>query len=607
MEDNSTNQWNVTAGLLAEEEEVRRPSKKRKLPPLSGLPSSSPMAKQNKNTERSIWWNKAIDDSKDFFLKLTTDVTLNEPLQNAIPGQIVRLPFPPAGGLTSRFSTNKKMNNAIPVIQRNSFALLQKRVQEKGGLVHVSGPHGVGKSFALYHLYCALSIVATNRVMYIPNCAQLNQDPFSELTPALVAAFAQDEHFLHSQILPLIDIFGEPLQPRSYFKYFASHCADNGLTFYAIFDQHNSLKAKQRTKIPTDLFTWPEYFPNSKIIVSASNDNEDIVLPKMVVDDLASYWFAGGYSNQPDIPEFAAWQSENNFFLGEDVSIVSDITSNIPCELDALLNIRAKMSGIFSTPKEQLRMVVLEYRNSRSKYFHSSHQKYLDNTNLLRTDDDHMRYRTCLFRAAYHIPLGSCDQLVYDRQLFYDQDNSKDAQIFVEPCTPIAGEVAIRILQSHDLRLDILSVVSSSAFTNDAKSRAIKAYVIHQIAHEKCWKMQFHRVGSALGIEKYELDSLDIIYFYGNKAPHQAPSQNTLFVPLLADYPEIDFFIWNHAERILYAFQVATGTSDYTSKWASGETLYDAWNEFLPWKTTVEIWVTALPLHGEFVVIHGLL
>jgi hypothetical protein len=100
---------------------------------------------------------------------------------------------------------------------------------------------------------------------------------------------------------------------------------------------------------------------------------------------------------------------------------------------------------------------------------------------------------------------------------------------------------------------------------------------------------------------------LDIIYFYGNKAPHQAPSQNTLFVPLLADYPEIDFFIWNHAERILYAFQVATGTSDYTSKWASGETLYDAWNEFLPWKTTVEIWVTALPLHGEFVVIHGLL
>jgi hypothetical protein len=69
-------------------------------------------------------------------------------------GEVVNLPLPPVGGLTSRF-TNHKVGSTIPCIQRKAFKDLRDHLDKKEGLIYVNGPEGFGKSFALF---CRLSL-----------------------------------------------------------------------------------------------------------------------------------------------------------------------------------------------------------------------------------------------------------------------------------------------------------------------------------------------------------------------------------------------------------------------------------------------------------------
>ncbi|CAG8815308.1 22169_t:CDS:1, partial [Racocetra persica] len=59
---------------------------------------------------------------------------------------------------------------------------------------------------------------------------------------------------------------------------------------------------------------------------------------------------------------------------------------------------------------------------------------------------------------------------------------------------------------------------------------------------------------------KFELDK--IVKFIGNDVPTEdlMLDQNILFLPLSANYPGVDFLIWCHSSKILFAFQVTIGS-----------------------------------------------
>ena len=163
--------------------------------------------KKIKTQELPDWWNNTIESTNKFLSTLRESEDLKQPFQNSTQTNTTRtvlLPLPPVGGLTSRFINTEK-DGKIPCIKRDSFKPLKEFIERKEGLTYVHGPQGVGKSFALYHLYCTLSINPKNRVMYICDCAELNDDPFSCLIPALVAAFAEDGLFLSSMVLSFIN------------------------------------------------------------------------------------------------------------------------------------------------------------------------------------------------------------------------------------------------------------------------------------------------------------------------------------------------------------------------------------------------------------------
>lgn len=198
------------------------------------------------------------------FRALINEEELKNQLQNPVSGRIIKLPLTPFIDLSHRL-TSVKEDAQLPIIQTCAIDALQTHVQRfPRGFAYVRGPHGFGKSFALYHLFCALSTYPQNRVLYIPDCSALNQNI---LIGSLTSAFAADPTFLRSTLLPR---FREPIYWRSIFFYVRIHCNDSKLTFYTILDQHNTASPTCDDALPY-VSERTDTFP---IIVAAAIDND---------------------------------------------------------------------------------------------------------------------------------------------------------------------------------------------------------------------------------------------------------------------------------------------------------------------------------------------
>jgi hypothetical protein len=169
-------------------EEGAPPREKRKeataSPPSQGTFSYSESTKKHKVLEHPDWWLNTLNAAHRFLTLDLADPALKTLLETSATGSTALLPLPPVGGLTSRFINNEK-DGKIPCIQRDAFTSLKMFIEGKKGLTYVHGPQGVGKSFALYHLYCAQSLNPKNRVMYISDCVLLNNQPYDAIMPTL--------------------------------------------------------------------------------------------------------------------------------------------------------------------------------------------------------------------------------------------------------------------------------------------------------------------------------------------------------------------------------------------------------------------------------------
>jgi hypothetical protein len=546
-------------------------------PPGGGYPGST---KKHKALEHLDWWQNTLDAAHRFLTFDLADTALKTLLETPTTGSTVLLPLPPVGGLTSRFINNEK-NGKIPCIQRDAFTSLKMFVEGKKGLTYVHGPQGVGKSFALYHLYCTLSIDPKNRVMYISNCADLNKTAYHVLYEALTAAFALDEPFLQHTRRYTLKL--DEIDWKELITYLANYCTASGLTFYAIFDQHNGLDLDLHRYAPTNLTHWPRLLPGAKIIISASANNEDT--PIKMEDDSSPYWFSGGYSPA----ELNAWQAYFHFFDGQDLSNVTDTTANVPFELDKL---RRRHTD---KPALDLPQLVNAFRQSRMLELNLAHRKYRDQ--FLQKQEDADIERRCIFYAVNQLPWNPSEECRFDRQLFFLTEEATGA-IYIKPTTPLVREMAILRLVKEDIEYMASNVLGSLFFTNDAKGRTVENYLLHEITKRCSLNVRLHDVGTDSKGEILEVEELEVVRFAGYGVPPTKPIGNTMFIPLLSNYPDIDFFIWNHDTQTLYAFQVTVGKdpTDHSNNWVAGKGLCQSWETFISWKHSHKVWITAKSL-----------
>lgn len=552
---------------------------------------STPSKLPSNSAEREDWWVDQITQSQAFLVALD-EPTLKHQLQNPVVGHYVSLPIPAYVGLTHRFSDVKE-NTLLPVIQRHIFTDLQTFVQGKEGLTYVHGPQGFGKSFALYHLFCALSTYPNNRVLYIPNCATINEDSIFKLFKAIGAAFARDPTFV-DLIYPLALSFTnhswELLLGR-----INKHCETNNLTFFAIFDQHNGLKQEQRQCAPTNLLQWPEALNGSffKLIISAYANNSD----QTVTKDIKSLFpFFEGLSQN----ELAAWRVKNAFFVNEpSLDNLTELTRNIPYELFRVLESLKDFKP--SVPHPTLRQVLAAYRDSRLVDLNKAHDKYLKDNGAALPDLNYgLTEHKCMLYMANDLALPTADKLVFDRQLFFLTPPSGGFH-HIRPTFPLALDMVLNRLQPLDSEV-FTKEVFESALPNDAKGRMAEYYIIQCLTKHRHLTLPLYPVRGDIRDDRLDVD-LVVERFHDIIPPH-LPTHLTLFVPSSAKYNDVDFLLFDPHTSRLYCFQVTVQAEpwEHANTWIAGDgtskgrTIYDEWMKFCSPNMTTKVWFVVTSL-----------
>jgi hypothetical protein len=557
--------------------------------PLSSNPPSQPPSQQQTSSQQQHQqqlpqeWQSIVTES----LKIQEQQTaLRDQLLCLEPGRVLELPL--HRSLSPRLQ--KEVNESesrLYCIQRRSFSDLTDFVQKKKGLTSITGPQGAGKSFALYHLWCALSALEDHRVLYIPHCGSLNDPEDSDMIDAFIAAFSRDalDFFNHMLSTKRLDANYKPKSWQAFLRQVNIFCKERNLAFVAIFDQYNSLEQSRRKTGPTDFQFWPLYIGNARIIVSASANNEEE--PIKTEDKLAPYLFRSGY--EPE--ELQAWQISHNFFVNEDISDLAKITASLPLEIDTAWDL-LQANPALSYPE-----LVSQHMESRLVSLNDSYEAFrLKHLLTLERQEDEKK---CVWHAAFGVPLPPSSALTFDRKLFLIHRPSAYEKLSIEPVTPLVRQMAEARVQARPLA-DVESMVSSSLRSsipsNDAKRRIVKGYIIHKLSKDRSIDLHLCQVGSASTTKLVIVRDYDFVRF-DHLIPKESPSQSTIFVPSNPNYPEIGIFIWDHPNRTLYAIQVTVGGSDQESEPITKHIdVYGQWRTFSKWKECHKIWITSKSL-----------
>lgn len=346
------------------------PRKGRKRGP-KAMPDPTLLAPQPPSTlaTRSSHLDYIESASLDFLDQLHP---LQAALQSPKPGSKLLLPVVGFVHLPPRFSNVQEKDFTLAVIQRQSFIDLNSFIEEKA-ITYVHGPQGFGKSFALYHLFCALSTSPLHRVLYVPDCSMLNGAGSVCLFEALIAAFARDEQLL-ADLRPYASVRKEH-DWAEIEHLIVTHC-DNyqleglatPLTFIAIFDQHNALLLESRKHWPCNIFLsngLARNHNNYKVVISASATNDE---DQPLFKDIAMFPYLSGLSDL----ELQAWREHFQFFPNEDFKVLCEMTANNPYEL-----FRAYQTWKESRCSLAFPAVVQAYHDARLGCIQESHSRYL--------------------------------------------------------------------------------------------------------------------------------------------------------------------------------------------------------------------------------------
>ena len=518
------------------------------------------------------------------FLPSLREESLRKQLQPPKPedprltrGTFIDLPIAPSVGLPDRL-TDVKEDEHFSMIQRRSTFELQEAIQKQEGALYIHGPQGFGKSLALYQIFCSLRADPNNRVLYIPSCSSLDNEPYAILFPAIIDAFAEDEALLPT-LLPLFHLH---LWTNILIE-INDYCNSKAFTFYAIFDQYNGLPEPKRRTIPNNLTEWRIPAPALKIIISASANNQE--------EPPSTSAHHHHYLSKLNPAELAAWCA--HYRIPEDPSL-SELTENVPFELSCVRRVFNAKKG------ESFPKVLLEYRAERLQLLHQVHDKYLEQRKPPLPD---LKYDTaehrCMLYMVNELELPIATKLTFDRQLFYASMGETGMRII--PTFPLAKDMVLERIEPLDC--DVLAEeVFKCGLTNDAKGRMAEYYIINclQKSRKICLPDLAYVGGHQFGGRDVNTP-IRVERFHGLTVPEKLPPGDlaVLFVPSSGKYPDIDFFLYEPGLHRLLAFQVTVRTEPWYHP--STSKVLSHWKEFCPADTDIiKVWFTLFPLGAAF-------
>ncbi|CAG8714194.1 16287_t:CDS:2, partial [Cetraspora pellucida] len=537
--------------------------------------------KKNNDELRELLSGYNLINSVDVSIMFEKPVLINIPelgekkFQNRFNFKEGKIPFICRRNCTDLF--NKVMNS------------LDESNNSRG--LYIYGPSGLGKSYSIYYLATQLRLFDNDyRVTYINSCDEWylshRNEPYEYLLKELIRTFSDDElspftltdwiEFVMKGITKRLNKKLDELKNNTDFaetimafnKNFEDRFAMflKGLRNYIknkyfwiwIFDQYNALyKNKALNDRPFSLVKELTTFLNKAglIIVSASANNEEY---PNEFDSWQIFTIYDGY----DDDEFEEWcrlcgYDYHNLDIKPHLDELRYLTNSIPLELDKWHRIKGN----------NLRDKISTYKKSRGKEIARQHEKFRSNL----SPDKLINLKQCVATMVLKTVISDDVDYGLNRQFMYEKTIRIRNDIEIKTYAaihPIAEQAIKNSHSEHYLHFknDLERVASSvfeGGYSNDVKGRLAETYITTVLEIEK--RVQFEII---LPYENVDL------------------SKTTFFFPVSSNYPGVDFLIWDHENRILFAFQITIGNlkNYYESRdkfMAEGsDSLINKWAEF---------------------------
>jgi len=503
-----------------------------------------------------------LADAQTFAGKSQEVLVAKKTFDGSSPSEFLTLPLISPHPLHHRLHVDQ--DASISIIMRKSYPLLKNIVESfdfvKHCGIYLRGPTGIGKSYLLYLLASEFrSDRAKYRVTYVNDCAMWRTLGFYFFLEELITTF-YDDTINNQSIVEWANTFEEcdsdEKKTRMIFDLIA-YIRKHDLRWVVIIDQHNALFNPSVVRdFPFSLLyllSENRRF-NITVVISASLNN--VGYPSTLKGWLTHEIVA----NRFDDEEFKVWC--DHYLLNGKLKVEYDSeealdalfwNGGVPYELDLLWNQETNTNTL--TAKTTL------YRGNRLKEMAEGHAYFCRDLTEEKTHNlEECVCRMALGMAPPNIEVGM------NRQLFHIiPDNVVDGKWIIAALNPIAREALITYHVKDKLMNSLgfaAEIVFYGDFTKDIKGRIIEKYMTTMLELSKRFSFQARKLTKSGTVSKIFVSKIveirNIFHFSGNKVPSQRFNyhESRLFIPSSPNYPGFDFFIWNHIDEVIMAFQV---------------------------------------------------
>eukprot|EP01012_Entosiphon_sulcatum_P017191 TRINITY_DN2199_c0_g1_i2.p1 TRINITY_DN2199_c0_g1~~TRINITY_DN2199_c0_g1_i2.p1 ORF type:complete len:679 (-),score=77.60 TRINITY_DN2199_c0_g1_i2:279-2135(-) len=410
---------------------------------------------------------------------------------------------------------------------------------------YVIGPSGIGKSHALYA--SLVSLQARNhriRIVYFPTCAEWIRAPFPAqyLINQFIATFVDDKEIhtalttlkQETNMLAIEEFFGVDLMTM---------VTAAELEIIVVFDQINEIPESSLCTFPFSIIrslSVNSTFTRGLLLVSLSASNS---LANSEHFRIIRGWPHLTWNTGYTTTEFKAWRQKNKAFhdaTKSELVELKHITACVPLELEILL------AGQGTTTKDKL----AEFESYRAQEFCKLTHAWV-----------HELQKSQVARAAkaavlMHFGLFAADALLDARFMFV-------ADRKIVAITPLAERAIYSYWAANSVAETQIEEILSGTWPADVKGLIWKKRIIDGISAATSLVVEVEYLGKLKTKLKTKkqicVQHLQVVRFAGDSVPKPRPeyaNQNLLLVPTSSNYPQVDFLIWDHYNKTLWAFQV---------------------------------------------------
>ena len=531
------------------------------------------------------------DDSIETMIRFSTEfitrvssIPVQSLFNESNSGNFLKLPKITPFSLQSRFCV---VDGCVDVMLRASYFDLRDAIREAHNAqategLYVTGPIGVGKSFLLYLFAAEYRMSRAAYITYINDCSLWRNDPIQYLVKELVVSFGWVESSeldipKMAEDVRALFVRGKNTNGalRDMIQKIYSYVCKTGLRWFVVIDQLNALYSVVPVahEFPFNIIDVLNIKAQVTVVLSASENNEGYPLK------LKKYGTYAMSCNRYVEDEYSQWCRQNGYDPENHIMDEAYFWSGgVPLELDEFHRTDAESS------EEKLAKFV----SNRILYIGEIHTKFVDK---IATSRRITNLIDCIVRLRLDIE---------PPPLLTGMDKQLMCIISGKICAlnPLCHEV---LLECHPQHIqEPLDYVTSSVlsdetnYTNDRKGRILENYLISMIKVQKEYYFSAQmKVGRKIKNSTFSGKISKVVWFQGKSLPTASlfsKGQTTLFVPIISNYPSLDYFIWESKEKKLFAVQV-TVCRPMSKHEKPNADLLSEWAKFFQVPETLILWV----------------